>query len=243
MGHRGAAAHAPENTIAGFRVAARLGAPWVEFDVRLTADARCAVLHDDTLERTTGAAGRIDETPRAALSGLDAGSWFGPDFAGEPVPTLEAALEIISRHGMGANIELKGCPGREPEMVEAVSAAVTRNWPKAAPPALISSFDDNLLGIAKSAAPALRRAFIVRRPPRNWRRLTAELDCVSIHCDQRHLTQARVRRIKEANLALVAWVVDDPGRARALWDWGVDCILTGAPDVIGRAWKDRRAQA
>src|SRR5207253_1840078 len=86
VGHRGAALRAPENTLAGFREAARLGAGWVELDVMLTQDGVPVVIHDETLERTTSGCGRVERTPWSALADADAGSWFAPAYAGERVP-------------------------------------------------------------------------------------------------------------------------------------------------------------
>src|SRR5277367_3846394 len=91
IGHRGAAAYAPENTLAGFRAAQALGCTWVEFDVRLSADDALVVCHDDKLERTTGGRGRISMMRLAAIRRHDAGSRFGAGFAGERIPTLEEA--------------------------------------------------------------------------------------------------------------------------------------------------------
>ncbi len=95
MGHRGAAAQAPENTLAGLRRAAELGARWVEFDVRLTGDGVPVLFHDDLLKRTTGAAGAMATTDYDSVARLDAGAWFGAAFAGEPVPSLEAAVALL----------------------------------------------------------------------------------------------------------------------------------------------------
>ena len=82
IGHRGAAADAPENTLASFREAARQGARMVEFDVKLTADGRLIVMHDDLLDRTTDGKGTVAETSLEAIRALDAGAWFSPVFKG-----------------------------------------------------------------------------------------------------------------------------------------------------------------
>ena len=76
MGHRGAAGHAPENTLAGFNAAARLGVSWVEFDVHLSSDRIPVLLHDDTLDRTTDGEGPVDDLTAEVLTSLDAGTWF-----------------------------------------------------------------------------------------------------------------------------------------------------------------------
>src|SRR3954465_12682255 len=94
-GHRGASGHAPENTLVAFKRARELGATWIEFDVQLSADGVPIILHDDTLERTSdlGKPLRPTELTLAELKSLDAGSWFGPEFVGERIPTLDEVLE------------------------------------------------------------------------------------------------------------------------------------------------------
>ena len=82
IGHRGAALAAPENTLESFREAAAQGARWVEFDVGLSADGQCFVLHDDTLDRTTSGKGPAHLKSVAELKMLDAGFWFGKAFEG-----------------------------------------------------------------------------------------------------------------------------------------------------------------
>ena len=110
IGHRGCAALAPENTLAGIRHAAALGVRWVEFDVRLCADGGLVLMHDDTLDRTTSGRGRVRDGDSSDMRRLDAGGWFSADFAGEPVPDLEDAMALLGALDMGANIEIKAAP-------------------------------------------------------------------------------------------------------------------------------------
>ncbi|MGB8204876.1 MAG: glycerophosphodiester phosphodiesterase family protein, partial [Candidatus Baltobacteraceae bacterium] len=91
--HRGGGALAPENTLAGFDVAARHGQAAAEFDVKLSADDVPFLLHDDTVERTSNGRGAAASLRYVELAGLDAGGWFGPEFAGERMPTLGAAAD------------------------------------------------------------------------------------------------------------------------------------------------------
>ena len=113
MGHRGAAGRAPENTLAGLRTAAALGMTWAEFDVMLTGDGVPVLFHDDNLKRTTGRDALMAETSFADLAGLDAGGWFAPEFAGEPLPSLEAALALALQLGLTPNVEIKPTPGTD----------------------------------------------------------------------------------------------------------------------------------
>jgi glycerophosphoryl diester phosphodiesterase len=95
VGHRGASAYAPENTVAAFDEAIRLGAKAVEFDLRLTSDGIPVVLHDATVDRTTNGSGPIDALSRFDILRLDAGSWMHHRFAGTRIPTLDEALLAI----------------------------------------------------------------------------------------------------------------------------------------------------
>ena len=88
MGHRGTAARAPENTLAGIRAAKDSGLDWVEFDTMLTGDGVPVLYHDDNLQRTTGRDALMENTAFADLASLEAGAWFDHRFHGEPVPSL-----------------------------------------------------------------------------------------------------------------------------------------------------------
>ena len=94
IAHRGFSGVAPENTLAAFRKAIDVGADMFELDVLLSQDEHVVVIHDDTLERTTNGTGKVIDHTLAELQALDAGSWFSPEFAGEPIPTLEDALRL-----------------------------------------------------------------------------------------------------------------------------------------------------
>ncbi len=126
VGHRGASEVAPENTLASFERARRDGADIVELDVRLTADGQVVAIHDDTVDRTTDGTGRVSAMTLAELRALDAGSWFGPDFAGEPIPTLTEVLDWAQGR-VGLFLELKydrdGQPP-DPRLVPAVVRAL-----------------------------------------------------------------------------------------------------------------------
>jgi glycerophosphoryl diester phosphodiesterase len=94
IGHRGGKALAPENTLAAFRNAIRLGADYVEIDVRATRDGHLVIMHDGTVDRTTNGSGAVKELDFAIIRSLDAGSKFDAKYAGEKVPTLEEVLAL-----------------------------------------------------------------------------------------------------------------------------------------------------
>jgi len=96
VGHRGTVQFAPENTISAFKKAIELGAHVVEMDVRETKDGHFIIMHDATVFRTTGGKGLVSALTLNEIKKLDAGFKFGPEFAGERVPTLEEVLDAIS---------------------------------------------------------------------------------------------------------------------------------------------------
>ncbi|WP_449278409.1 glycerophosphodiester phosphodiesterase [Leucobacter sp. GX24907] len=108
VSHRGAAAIAPENTLAATHIAARQGADFIEVDLQLTADREVVLMHDPDLARTTNGEGLVTERTLAEIRSLDAGSWFAKSFAGEPVPTLAEFIDAIEATPTSAMIELKG---------------------------------------------------------------------------------------------------------------------------------------
>ena len=236
IGHRGAAAYAPENTLESLRDAARRGAGWVEFDVKLTADGVPIVFHDDKLDRTTNGKGEVASINLERIRGLDAGLWFGPTFAGARVPILEEALRLVLIEGLGANIEIKPCPGREAETAERAVAEILRLWPVKRPPPLISSFKPASLAAAKTKAPHLPRALLLYEDGvPTWKRDAREQACAAVHCSEHNLTAAWAAEIRGAGYGLAAYTVNDGLRARQLTDIGVQCVITDAPDRIRAA--------
>lgn len=108
IGHRGAAAYAPENTLASFIKAEEANADWFELDVQLSKDGEVVVMHDDSVDRTTNGHGKVRDLTLYELKQLDAGSWKAPEFAGERIPTLSQCLDY-AKYKCGVYIEIKNC--------------------------------------------------------------------------------------------------------------------------------------
>jgi glycerophosphoryl diester phosphodiesterase len=246
IGHRGAAARAPENTLAGLRRASELGCRCVEFDVRLTADGAPVLCHDATLDRTTSGHGKVSAQTLAAIRRCDAGAWFAPEFAGEKVPTLDEALSLAAELGLGVNLEIKSDRGREYATAAAVAAALQRQAGQRqagqrqagrrqaddAPALLASSFLSAALAALGALAPHIPRGVLFRRVPSDWAAIAARLDCALIGADHRRLRRGRVAEIRAAGYQLAAYTVNDPVRARLLFGWGVTSVFSDAPDII-----------
>jgi len=231
IGHRGAAARAPENTLAGLRRAKELGCRWVEFDVRLTADGALVLCHDSRLERTATGRGRVSAQDLAAIRRCDAGSWFAPEFVGERVPTLDEALLLAAELDLGANIELKADRGQQHRVGAAVAATLEQLQGRL-PPVLVSSFQPMGLYEVHKLAPRVPLGILFRVVPRNWSDIASRFECGVIGADHRRLRPRRIAEIRAAGYQLAAYTVNDPQRARALFGWGVTSVFSDVPDII-----------
>lgn len=230
IGHRGAAGRAPENTLAGLRCARQFGCSWVEFDVRLTADGIAVLCHDPTLERTTDGSGPLSALPFTAVRECDAGIRFGASFAGERVPMLEEALLLCAELDLGANIELKADKGRDYALAKTVAETLERVRGRIGP-VLVSSFHPaGLHVLGRDPEPPL--GILFRIVMRGWAELAERFDCAMIGADHRRLRPRRVAEIRAAGYQLAAFTVNDPARARVLYDWGVTSVFSDVPDMI-----------
>lgn len=235
IGHRGAAAAAPENTLASIRRAAEEGAPWVEFDVMLTADGVPVLFHDDSLLRTTGREGAMSETPFAALAGLEVGAWFAPEFAGEPLPSLEQALALMLELGLHPYVEIKSTRGRDVETAVRALEVAEACWPGDRPPPLFCSFSVMSLAALRALRPGLPLALNALAPAEGWRDQLRALGCLSYHLLEREVTPELARAVHEAGYQLASYTVNEGESARRLVAQGVDAIVTDRPAEIAAA--------
>ena len=113
IGHRGAALHAPENTLASIKEAKSQGTRWVEVDVKISGEGIPFLLHDETLERTTDGHGNVRGRRIEELLDLDAGTKFDADFAGERIPRMQALFDVLVTEDMSVNLEIKPNSGEE----------------------------------------------------------------------------------------------------------------------------------
>jgi glycerophosphoryl diester phosphodiesterase len=218
IGHRGAAAYAPENTLESFREARYRGATWVEIDVKLTADGVPIVMHDPSLERTMGVDRLVAETRAADLP--------------KAVPTFEAAIDCFRELGLGCNVEIKPCEGREAETARVAVETLRRRWPAALPAPLLSSFKDASLRAARDAAPEFARAVLIDALEDDWGKRAAAVAAVGVNTNGKKLTAPRAVEIRKAGYLLSVYTINDGDVAKALAGMGVQCVITDAPDVI-----------
>ncbi len=232
IAHRGGGFLAPENTLAGIKLARNLGFLGVEFDVKLTEDGTPVLMHDETLERTTDGSGLVTETSYADIADLDAGAWFGNEYIGELVPSFAAASALCREVDLWANVEMKPSPGTERETGEVVARMAKLLWAGADLPPLLSSFSTLALEAAAVEAPELPRALLVTEIPANWQALMQRLQCVALHLSHRQLKAAQVKAAHAAGYGVLVYTVNDSGLALDLLGWEVDALVTDQLDVI-----------
>lgn len=226
VAHRGGGVVAPENTLAGMRAAVAHGYRMAEFDAKLTRDGIAVLMHDATLERTTNGQGIAGEFDFRDIAQLDAGAWHTPQFAGEPVPTLESIARYARAVGLLCNVEIKPTPGLEHETGRQVALQSAALWDGAPVAPLLSSFAIAALEAAMQACPQLPRGIISAKYEPALLQDLRRLGCVSVHLLHKELTPDRVQEFHAAGFRVAAWTVNDAGRAHELLDWGVDAVIT-----------------
>lgn len=226
IAHRCGGALAPENTLAGLGIAARLGCHGVEFDAMLSADGIPVLMHDETLERTTSGRGRMADLRASDLPALDAGASHHRAFAGEPVPTLVQVLDACAELGLWANVEIKPSAGREVETgrVVAQTAAGYRNI-------LFSSFSMDALLQARDSAPAVPRAVLVGSLATDLLQSVRRADACGLHMAASLAGAELLRPLREAGIVIACYTVNRRVEAERLFAVGVDAIFTDRPDL------------
>lgn len=225
IAHRGGGDRAPENTLAGLRAAAEAGFAAVEFDVMLSADGVPVLIHDETLTRTSNGQGLVCETSAAQLARLDAGSWFAPAFAGEPLPTLAQALDLCRQLGLWANVEIKPAAGHEQQTGKAVAELVAA---RGCDPAtiLLSSFSVGALGAARLAQPHLPRALLLESCLQDWQDCLRQVAAVALHCAASGVNGPLVEAAHQAGYALACYTVNTEKELMRVASLGVDAVFT-----------------
>ncbi len=232
LAHRCGGALAPENSLAGLDIAARLGCAAVEFDVMLSRDGVPLLIHDETLDRTAGVPGRVAELDAAALAGVDIGRLHHPAFAGEGIPRFDEALARCRMLGLAANVEIKPAAGADRATAEAVAATVAACPPQGLPAVLFSSFSRGALAVLARALPTMPRALLAERFDNEVLTAAQTLGCCAIHLGADCLGAADVAAVHAEGLRLRVYTVNQTDAARALLGLGVDGLYTDRPDLL-----------
>ncbi|MCX4777629.1 glycerophosphodiester phosphodiesterase [Streptomyces sp. NBC_01264] len=248
--HRGASAYAPENTLEAIDLAMEMGFDWVENDVQRTKDGELVVVHDDTLARTTDVEQvfpdrkpwRVKDFTAAEIARLDAGSWFGQEFAGARVPTLRQYMNRVQRNQQRLLLEIKKpelYPGIERQTLDVLGETGWLEENHVARRLVVQSFSAASVRTVHELRPDLYTAFLGTPTLADLPRYAEFTDRINpwyttIDSDW----VAAVHKLPGAHgkaLEVDTWIVDDAATALKVQDMGVDGIITDKPDVVREA--------
>jgi glycerophosphoryl diester phosphodiesterase len=241
IAHRGASAYYPENTLAAFEGAIKLGADMVELDVQLSRDGEVVVFHDEKINRCTDSRGVVSSLSLVELKRLDAGGWFDKKFKGEKIPTLKEVLNIC-RDKIAVNIEIKTeavtdkvAGGIEEKCLKIVEQSSMKNH------IIFSSFDPraikHLREINHSAAVAVlfEKKYYDKKLPA---KIVSLFDADCFNCSHKELKAKWLENLKENNISVNVYTVDDEKNQRRLLKAGVEGIFTNKPDILKKTADD-----
>jgi glycerophosphoryl diester phosphodiesterase len=228
VAHRGASGYAPENTLAAFRRAVELGAKFIETDLHLTRDLRFAAIHDSTLERTTNGRGLVHDFSQLELREFDAGSWFGSQFAGERLPTLDEILAFGRESDVTFYLEIKSEEAWG--LHDALVGALRAN--KATDRVIVLSFGADNLERIHQLDDTVMTGFLFDEPRANAVDLALRMGARQLAPRADLVTAALVEQAHRADLRVVTWTLNEPGQMRAALAAGVDGVMTDYPDRL-----------
>jgi glycerophosphoryl diester phosphodiesterase len=229
--HRGASVHAPENTLAAFELALAQNADGIELDVKLAADGQVVVIHDSTVDRTTGGHGRVKDLSLVELQSLDAGSLFPEKYRGEKIPTLEEVFAAVGKRTF-INVELTNYSTPRDQLVETVCMLVKKF--SLQKHVLFSSFLASNLSKARAYLPGVPRGLLAFSGLLGaWARSFgfAFGRYHALHPSLKDVTPEQVQRVHRLNRRVHVWTVNTAEDMRRLFGWGVDAIFTDDPQL------------
>ncbi|MEU1024105.1 glycerophosphodiester phosphodiesterase family protein [Streptomyces sp. NPDC005904] len=253
VAHRGASAYAPENTLAAIDKARDMGFRWVENDVQRTKDGELVIMHDDNLKRTTNveevfpgrAPWKVADFTAAEIARLDAGSWFSPKYAGERVPTLKQYMRRVSHNHQKLVFEFKKpelYPGIEKQGLQVLRDTGWLDKHHVKSKLVVQSFSADSVRTVHALRPDVKTGFLGTPS-------VADLPAYAKFSDQINSTHtslsapyvAAIHALKGPHgkpLEIFTWTVNDTADAVRAASFGVDGIISNAPDVVRRALED-----
>jgi|SRR5215216_1302816 len=246
IGHRGASAVAPENTMAAFREAISVGADGIEFDVRLTRDSVPVVIHDSTLHRTAGLPQRVADLTWSELKSVDVGSWFPRrgnlppgTFANETVPNLRELFALFASNNLVLCLEMKcDSAAEQAPLAEACCQLINEYGLKDR--TIVECFKLSALAILRQIDPRIKTAALFE-PSFSTPSVLLDQSLINqattvgasyLALHYRLARKALVEKAKLAGLQVALWTVDDPSRVEHARAMGIDALITNDPAAM-----------
>ncbi len=242
IAHRGASGHAPENTLVAVRRAMDMRAEMVEVDILLSKDGIPVLLHDPSLDRTTDGTGVVSNFTLEELKALDAGTWFGEQFAGEQIPTVDELLAMC-KGKMALNLEIKTqavSDMQEGGVVEKVVELVRKHGMERN--VIFSSFDPRAIVQLKAIAPDIAGAILYDNRHYEGAHpvdIVSSLGADAFNCHWRQVSSGLVDSLHRVNVPINVYTVNSDTLMHRMLDLGVDGIFTDYPDVLLQVLRDR----
>jgi glycerophosphoryl diester phosphodiesterase len=228
IAHRGASADAPENTLAAIRLAVEQRADGIEVDLQLTADHRLVIVHDRDLSHLAGVKLQVEQTAFDELRALNVAAHFRAEAR---MPTVEELFHAVPPD-LPLNLELKRWEAPRERYIEALQRAIGHREH-----ILVSSFDHELLAIARDAMPSLPLAplfhavgeAIVEQELLDRIAALSDLDPSTLHVNAEIATPRILAAAAAHDLSVLVYTIDDPATAATLFDRGVAGVFTNQP--------------
>lgn len=230
VGHRGARAEAPENTLAGFRYLRSLNIHHVELDIRLSKDKKLVVIHDTKVDRTTTQLGYVRDYEAEQLVKMDATKTFPHWKEASGIPLLD---EIIAEWPELKSIQLEvKSPDRsiQNDIADRINFLVQAY--RIERKSIVTSSDVKFLKLMQRRHPNIRRGLVAERFNRNPIGMAKRLNCEYLVIDWRRCSEALVMAAQLAGLHVSTWTVNQVDIARKLHGWGVDSLITDVPSTM-----------
>lgn len=226
--HRGSKGTHPENTLAAFKEAIRLGVDGIELDVHLTKDHELVVIHDETVDRTTNGSGKVTDFSLEELQKLDAGSWFSEEFKDERIPTLSEVLELLKGTEIILNVEIKNdvipYKGIEEKVLRVIGDYNYNDK------TIISSFNHYCIKHVKELSPKIETAILFMEllyEPWNYARTVG---ASGLHVYVPVAFAEVSKESQEQGFPVRVFTVNDEEQMKQLFEQKIDTIMTDYPE-------------
>lgn len=221
--HRGGMDNRPENTIPAFEYSIQKGVQMIEFDVQFTKDSALVIMHDGTVDRTTNGSGKVEELTFAQIRALDAGAWFGSEYAEAKVPTLEETLQMMPKN-IWINCHLKGGP----ELGIAVSKEIFKQNREHQ---VLLTAEEEAIKAARNYNPKILVSNVegsYRNNPFPYADATVNLEANGLQFripEEGKIPQKAIQMLKENGIIINYFYAKTPAELESLWNQGIDFVL------------------